>query len=170
MTTQFTEGTPVRLSEREANAADIKSQLFYPHYRGLTGTVTKTYADGTATITIDPDSLPSEIRVRHQAGTDAMRQKWLDGLSDEARNKLSAGEKKFALRYSLLVGQTDLSPVGTAPPPPALAKPAPDTPGQASLAMEEAADAADAARKSSSDLDDAEARHLAEVARKRKAL
>ena len=43
---------------------------------------------------MDPDSLPDDIRKRHQAGTDAMRQKWLDGLSDEGRNKLSAARKE----------------------------------------------------------------------------
>ena len=42
-----------------------------------------------------------------------MRKKWLDGLSDEARNKLSAAEKKFALRYTLLSAVADLSPAAS---------------------------------------------------------
>jgi len=138
----FAEGTAVRLSEREPSAADAKSGLFYPHYRGLTGTVSKVYADSTATVSVDPDSLPEDIRKRHQAGTDAMRQKWLDGLSDEARNKLSAAEKKFSLRYSLLVSVSDLS-VNS------------DTP--------------EAARKSLAEIEEAEAQHLAEVAKKKAA-
>ena len=68
-----------------------------------------------------------------------MRQKWLDGLSEEGRNKLSAAEKKFSLRYSLLVSLSDLSP-GDAPEP---------------------------ARKSLSEIEEAEAAHLAEVAKKK---
>ena len=108
---KLTEGSPVRLADREPNAADSKSGLYFtPIIVTLTGVIAKLYADETATVMIDPESLPSEIRARHQAGTDAMRQKWLDGLSDEARNKLSAAEKKFALRYNLLVGLADLSP------------------------------------------------------------
>ena len=53
MPTPLAEGAPVRLSDRETTAADVKSGLFYPHYRGLTGTIVKLYADGTATVTID---------------------------------------------------------------------------------------------------------------------
>ena len=131
----LTEGAPVRLADREPSAADNKSGLFYPHYRSLTGTVAKLYADGTATVSIDAESLPTEIRTRHQAGTDAMRQKWLDGLSDEARNKLSAAEKKFSLRYNLLVGVADLVPADAPAPSalaPAPASSTPDAPAPAS--------------------------------------
>ncbi len=152
MATPLTEGLPVRVAERESNAADLKSGLFYPYYSGLTGTVAKLYADGTAAVAIDSDSLPAEIRSRHQKGTEAMRQKWLDGLSDEARNKLSAGEKKFALRYNLLVGISDLSPTGE--------------PTQARLAGDSAAEPS---RKSLAEMEADEAKHLAEIAQKRKA-
>ena len=149
----LTDGSPIRLTEREANAADLKSGLFYPYYSGLTGIIAKLYADGTAAITIDSESLPAEIRGRHQKGTDAMRQKWLDGLSDEARNKLSAGEKKFSLRYTLLVGVDDLSLTN---------QPAQAT-AQASLNM---AAAPEPTRKSLAEIEAEEARHLAEVAQK----
>lgn len=168
------EGTPVRLADREPSAADNKSGLFYPHYRNLTGTIAKLYADGTATISVDPESLPSEIRARHQAGTEAMRQKWLDGLSDEARNKLSAAEKKFSLRYNLLIGVADLLPTDAPAPPPALAAPAPDAPApaakrgqaiaQASLEMD---DLPETPRKSMEELEEDEARYLAERAGKK---
>lgn len=147
---QMAEGDTVQIADRDPNAADTKSGLFYPHYRGLTGTLTKLYADGTANITVDPESLPAEIRARHQAGTTAMRQKWLDGLSDEARNKLSGAEKKFSLRYSLLAGISDLAAIERAA-----------APAQPSLELENPP-----ARKKAADLDDAEARHLAEAARR----
>jgi len=168
------EGDPVRLANREPGAADTKSGLFYPHYRNLTGVVSKLYADGTATISIDPESLPPEIRARHQVGTDAMRQKWLDGLSDEARNKLSAAEKKFSLRYNLLVGVADLVPTDAPAPPPAPAGPTPDAPvpaakrgqaiAQASLDMD---DQPETPRRSMDELEADEARYLAERAAKK---
>ena len=145
MSATLIESDAVRLAERESNAADLKSGLFYPYYSGLTGKIAKIYPDGTAAVTIDAESMPSEIRTRHTKGTDAMRQKWLDGLSDEARNKLSSGEKKFALRYTLLVGVGDLSP------------------------MEAAIEApAEPNRKSLADIEVDEAKHLAEVTLKRK--
>lgn len=134
----LTEGEAVRLADRDTTAADTKSGLFYPYYRGLTGTIAKLYSDSTAAVAVDPDSLPDDIRKRHQAGTDAMRQKWLDGLSEEGRSKLSAAEKKFSLRYSLLVSLSDLS----------------------------ASDAAEPPRKSLSEIESAEAAHLAEVSKK----
>lgn len=177
---QLTEGAPVRLTDREPSAADTKSGLFYPHYRALTGTVAKLYADGTATVSVDPESLPAEIRARHQAGTDAMRQKWLDGLSDEARNKLSAAEKKFSLRYNLLVGVADLLPTDArvptdAPaPPPVPMEPAPDAPAPASkrgqiiaqTGMDED-DLPETPRRSMDELEADEARYLAARAGKK---
>ncbi len=140
-TPPLTEGAAVRLADRDTSAADTKSGLFYPYYRGLTGTIAKLYSDSTAAVAVDPDSLPDDIRKRHQAGTEAMRQKWLDGLSDEGRNKLSAAEKKFSLRYSLLVSLSDLLP----------------------------ADAQEPSRKSTAEIEADEAAHLAEVAKKKPA-
>ena len=179
--TPITEGATVRLADRETTAADGKSGLFYPYYRALSGTVAKVYADGTATVTIDTGSLPDEIRARHQTGTEAMRQKWLDGLSDEARNKLSAGEKKFSLRYSLLVGVADLSPAepsSAAPPAPAqaptaaAAESAPAARRGQAIAPQPSLDMDDLPtlpRKSSEELDADEARYLAERAAKKDA-
>lgn len=144
--------TPVQIADREALAADLKSGLYYPYYRGLTGTVTRDYGDGTVSVSVDAGSLPEEIRLRHQAGTEAMRAKWLDGLSDEARNKLSASEKKFSLRYSLLVGAADLAATGA---------PAPASAGDAAAP---AHPVGDAGRGTLSDYAEAEAQRLAEVA------
>ena len=140
-TLTWTEGAAVRLADRDTGAADTKSGLFYPYYRGLTGTIAKLYSDNTAAVAVDPDSLPEDIRKRHQAGTEAMRQKWLDGLSDEGRNKLSAAEKKFSLRYSLLVSLSDLLP----------------------------ADAPEPVRKNIAEIEADEAAHLAEVSKKKSA-
>ena len=117
MPKKLQEGDTVRLSDREAVAADIKSQLFYPYFRGLAGTVAKVYADDTVLVNIESDSLPEEIRRRHTDDTENMRRKWLDGLSDEARNRLTANEKRFALRYALLVSVNDLTVSESADPP-----------------------------------------------------
>lgn len=148
MPKKITEGDRVRVSDREAVAADVKSALFYPHYRGLIGTLAKAYSDGTASITVELESLPPDARARHEVGSAAERQKWLDGLSDERRNKLSAAEKKLALRYTVLVSMEDLSPA--LPRPDAEAAPAPP-------------------RKSLGEIEAEEARHLEEVAQRKRA-
>jgi hypothetical protein len=92
---------------RDQTAADIKSGLYYPHYANLIGAVLKVYGE-EASVLIDRPSLPAEIRTRHEAGEKAMRQKWLDGLSEEGRNRLSAREKQFGLNYAVLVSLKDL--------------------------------------------------------------
>ena len=150
----LTEGDPVRVMDREVLAADTKSQLYYSHYKGLTGTITKIYPDASAVVTVDPESLPKEIRARHTDGSEKLRKKWLDGLSDEARNKLSSGEKKFGLSYTLLVGVSDLAfnEGGTQSARPTIIqsveRPALET------------------RKTLSDIEAEEAKHLAEIALK----
>ncbi len=158
MPATFNEGDTVQIADREPTAADTKSQLFYAHYRRVRGTVSKLYADGTALVIAENGSLPEDVRARHDSGTTAMRQKWLDGLSDEGRNRLSAAEKKFALRYSMLVSQADLRADGSAP----------DAPASAPTALSAATGAPDAAsaspaRKSMEDLEADEARHLSEL-------
>jgi hypothetical protein len=59
---------------------------------------------------VDRESLPAEVRERHEAGEKAMRKKWLDGLSEEGRNRLSTREKEFGLNYAILVSLNDLKP------------------------------------------------------------
>ena len=139
MTEKLTEGAPVQIVDREPTSADLKSNLFYDHYRGVSGELTKLYPDGTALVTVDQESLPVEIRERHKQNTDAQRQKWLDGLSEEGRNRLSAAERKFSLRYSILVSATDL--------------------------VQGSAAASSAGRKTLADIEAAEAEHLDQVAK-----
>jgi hypothetical protein len=108
MSIAISNGDIVTITARDAGGGDAKSGLFYPHYRGLSGTVAKVYADGTAAVTIDTNSMPEALRLRHEAGSEAQRRKWLEGLSEEARNRLSPAEKKFSLRYTVLVATADL--------------------------------------------------------------
>lgn len=157
MPATFHEGDAVQLADREPTAADAKNQLFYAHYRSIQGTVSKLYPDGTALLIAESGSLPGDVRARHEAGTTAMRQKWLDGLSEEGRNRLSAAEKKFALRYSLLVSQADLRPVGSAPD--AAASPSAAAPAR----HDAAASPAPAPRRSLEDMEADEDRHLSDL-------
>lgn len=106
-------GDTVTVAKREQTPADIKSGLYYPHYGGLSGTILKVYGD-EASILVDRDTMTTELRKRHEENEKSMKAKWLDGLSEEARNRLTGAEKKFALNYAILVAVSDLAPGGAA--------------------------------------------------------
>jgi hypothetical protein len=103
------EGECVRIVERVATAADIKSGLYFNHYRNLAGTVFKLYGDGAtqqAAIDIAIESLPEELAERHREQTEKMRA----GLTGEARrNGGPGGDNEFRLRYVVLVAVNDLA-------------------------------------------------------------
>lgn len=115
MAAQLKEGDAVQVVDREATPADEKNSIFFNHFRSLTGTLEKVYPDKRATVVVDIDSLPEGIRDRHQELTQAAKQKWLDGLSNEARNRLTAEEQKFQMRYTIMVSLNDLVEQGSAP-------------------------------------------------------
>lgn len=102
-------GDPVKVTAREQTAQDIKSGLYYPHYANLTGTILKVYGE-EASVKVDRDSLPEDVRLRHDEGEKAMRQKWADSLSEEARGRLGEAQKSFNLEYAVLVSLSDLAP------------------------------------------------------------
>jgi ribosomal protein L21E len=108
MATTFKEGDRVQIVDREATADDIKSGLFYNHFRGLTGMVQKVYDSQEAAIEIEMESLEDPLSERHTDVQEQMKSKWLDGLSEEGRNRLTDQEKDFRLRYTVLVGVKDL--------------------------------------------------------------
>lgn len=110
MATTFKEGDRVQIIDREATADDAKSGLFYNHFRGLTGTVQKVYDTQEAAIVIEEESLDEPVSERHTDVQEQMKSKWLDGLSEEGRNRLTEQEKDFRLRYTILVSVKDLTP------------------------------------------------------------
>jgi hypothetical protein len=101
-------GDNVQISNRPVTPQDIKTGLFFTHYRGLLGTVQKVYAGGEVAVSIDPETLPEDVWLRHMSTRDRMRDAWIGGLSDEARRKLTPEQKRFELSYVVLVAPTDL--------------------------------------------------------------
>lgn len=117
-TTQaFQEGDRVRIVDRDANADDIKSQLFYNHFRGLTGTISKLYTTHEAAVDIEKDALTEAVFSRHHDVQEQMKSKWMDGLSEEMRGRLTEAERDFQLRYTVLVAVGDLTAPGKELPP-----------------------------------------------------
>lgn len=103
----FKKGDCVRIVTREQTPADLRGGTFYPFYCGLEGTVDQIY-DQEVCILVDHESLPQDVLKRHLSIQDSMKKKWLDGLSNEMRNRLTADDKRFQISYTLLVQSEDL--------------------------------------------------------------
>ncbi|HEV2474250.1 MAG TPA: hypothetical protein VGS41_16355 [Chthonomonadales bacterium] len=110
MAAEINEGDRVQVVDREVTAADQKSGLFYNHFRGLTGAIQKIYPTDEVAVTIEADSLPELVLKRHLDVQEQMKSRWLDGLSEEAKGRLTEAELDFRLRYSILVKKDDLLP------------------------------------------------------------
>jgi len=118
-TATLKQGDRVIITARDQTAADAKSQLYFPHFANLAGRILKVYGE-EASVLVDRETLPAEVRVRHEEGEAAERQKYLDRLSETARSGLSDKEKNFKLNYAVLVSLKDLRPDdGKATPAPA---------------------------------------------------
>ena len=62
-------GQRVRIKAREITEDDMKSQMYYSHYAGLTGLVQKYYSDAEVAIEVEHECLTKEIRKRHEGET-----------------------------------------------------------------------------------------------------
>ncbi len=101
-------GDRVQIIDREATPQDLKSGLYFPHYGGLHGQVQKVYGQNEVAVEVDLETLPEAVWKRHMDARDQMRRRWLDGLPEEQRRKLTPEQKEFRLRYVVLVAQSDL--------------------------------------------------------------
>ena len=149
----FKEGDRVRIVSRTPTEEDSKLGTYFGHYAGLTGSVQKVYNKQEVAIEVDHESLTKEIRKRHEDVRDQMKTKWLDGLSEEGRSKLTEREKDFNLRYVVLVPMDDLEKAGArqaSKPAPAPEQPAAsvaDSATRKTLADLEAAEEAEFQRR-----------------------
>lgn len=107
--TTFSIGDRVRAVTRTQTAADQKSGLYYPHFAEMRGTILKIYGE-EASVLVDRDALPDGIRQRHDDNERSEHQRYLDRLSEEARNRLTPKEKEFNLQYAILISLNDLRP------------------------------------------------------------
>lgn len=106
----FKAGDRVQIAAREVTDDDQKSGLYYSYFGGLTGAVDTVYDDGSVCLDVDLESLSAQARDRHMAMQEAERKRWLDGLSGEARNRLTPEQKQLRLSYKVLVSKNDLEP------------------------------------------------------------
>ncbi|MCE5315473.1 MAG: hypothetical protein ABFD49_10700 [Armatimonadota bacterium] len=119
---EFKAGNAVRIVTREVTGDDVKNSLYFAYFGGLIGTVDRMYDDGAVCVDIDIDSLTQEAKKRHLDTQEAERKRWLEGLSGEARNRLTEDQKKLKISYKVLVGKKDLEPYKGGKPKAAVAE------------------------------------------------
>ncbi len=103
-------GDKVRVVTRDVTSEDPKNGLYFAYFGGLTGLVDRVYDDGSVCVDVDLDSLTDEIRERHLQMQETERQRWISGLSDEVRGRLTAEQKQLRMSYKILVSRKDLEP------------------------------------------------------------
>jgi len=108
MMSKVKDGMKVRVKAREASAEEAKNGRYAPYLSHATGTVLKVYSGKEIAVNLDLESLHPDIVTRHKKQQQAMHQKWLDSLSEEARNRLTPEEKAFRLNYIVLLPESDL--------------------------------------------------------------
>lgn len=109
--TELKAGNKVQMTSREVTPEDEKSGLYYSYFGGLTGVVDTVYNDGTVCVDVDLESLSPAARDRHLAMQESERKKWLEGLSGEARNRLTPEQKQLKLSYKILASKKDVEPL-----------------------------------------------------------
>jgi hypothetical protein len=151
-------GDRVKIVDREMTLADIKSGLYYDYFRNLVGVVDRVYEDDSVCVKIDLDSLPPGVQKQHKEVQNAVRTRWLNGLGQEQRERLSETDRTVVLGYNLLVGAVDLEPAGKAKP----AKPAAAPEAQKAAVLEAAH------RPTEQEIEKAEAEYLDSLTDKNK--
>jgi pyruvate/2-oxoglutarate dehydrogenase complex dihydrolipoamide acyltransferase (E2) component len=127
---KFKEGDRVQVRARAAQGKEAQEGRYAPHLANAVGTVLKVYTPQEIAVDLDLESLPDAIRERHAEQQTRMHERWLNSLSEEARNRLTDEEKSFHLRYVALLAEDDLLPLKASTSPRASAKPAAATPAK----------------------------------------
>ncbi len=127
---KFKDGDRVQVKAREAQGKEALEGRYAPHLGGTRGTILKVYSPQEIAVDLDIDSLPESVRQRHAEQQSAMHEKWLNSLSEEARNRLTDEEKSFRLRYVVLLSEADLEPLKESTRQAAAAPRKPEKPAQ----------------------------------------
>lgn len=107
-------GDRVKICDRDMTLADVKSGQYYDYFRNLIGTIERIYDDNTACINVDMESLPEGVLNNHRSVEDSVRNRWVNGLGVEQKERIREADKQLTLRYNILVNVADLSPAGKA--------------------------------------------------------
>ncbi len=104
----FKEGDRIRIKSRAVTEDDRKTNRYFEHMGGLTGTVQNVYANNEHAVRIDDSSLSKKTQSVHKEATQRMRAKLLDGLSEVQKKELTKEELEFDVHFMLLVHGEDM--------------------------------------------------------------
>ena len=105
------EGDRVRIISRDVTEEDKKTNRYYKHMAGLTGSVQNIYGETEIAVNIDSESLSKISRDVHKEATLRMRAKLNDALSEVQRKELTKEELEFDTHFMLLCHSNDLEKV-----------------------------------------------------------
>jgi hypothetical protein len=105
---KLSEGDRVKIITREVTEEDKKTNRYYDHMAGLTGTVQNIYGDNEIAVQIDVDTLSKVSRSVHTEATVRMRNKLFEALSEVQRKELTKEELEFDTHFMLLCHSSDL--------------------------------------------------------------
>lgn len=115
MATKWKAGDRVQVVDREPTRDDRRTNSYFRHFSGLTGTITSVYNVDEVAVRIDPESFSDTLATAHKAAVTRMRAKFLDSLGEEQKKKLSKEERRFDANYVLLLHSDDLKKGPPAP-------------------------------------------------------
>ena len=98
----------MKIKEREVKPDDRETNAYFAHLANLDGTVQAVYGKDEVAVRIDPECFGPVLAGVHKEAVRRMRAKFLDGLSEDQKRKLSRDEKRFAANYVVLVKSDDL--------------------------------------------------------------
>jgi hypothetical protein len=102
------EGDRVRVVDRPVTEADRKSNRYFEHMAGLSGTIQNIYSADEIAIKIDLPDLSDVTKDVHKHATLRMREKFVSSVSEEQKKQLTGEELNFEPHYVLLVRGADL--------------------------------------------------------------
>lgn len=102
----------MRVVTRPVTDADRKSNQYFAHMSGLSGTIQNVFNADEIAVRIDPSELSPVSKSVHTEATSRMRAKFMsNAASDEQRKGLTKEDLDFEVNYVLLVKGSDLEAV-----------------------------------------------------------
>lgn len=108
---KLSEGDRVRIKTREVTEEDRKTNRYFDHMGGLTGSVQNIYGEKEIAVQIEPESLSKASRDVHKEATNRMRAKFIENVSEVQRKELTKEELDFDTHFMLLIDSNDLEKV-----------------------------------------------------------
>lgn len=101
-------GDAVRIVSRPVLAEDRRTNRYFEHMAGLTGTIANIYGPEEVAVQIDKTSITATSKAVHDEAVRRLRAKFIANASEEAKSKFEKHELEFDAHYMLLARSEDL--------------------------------------------------------------